>query len=221
MSRITKRIALEIIEHEGVVREAYKDSVGIWTWSVGITHFSGHMVNPRYLDKPATLKRCFEVFEWALRNNFLPSVLHEFRGFDLTEEQLGAALSFHWNTGGINQASWCDLWKEGKTREAREAFMNWSKPPEIIDRRKNERDLFFDGRWTSDGVVTEYGVLKPSYRPDFTNPIAIDVEDILNGLFGEPEPPPPEAISIDLPVEVARYLAKEIAEELERSQKGD
>ena len=39
---------------------------------------------------------------------------------------------------------------------ARKAFMSWSKPQDIIPRRKAERDLFFDGKWSNDGKATEY-----------------------------------------------------------------
>lgn len=211
---ITKRIALEIIEHEAVVRELYLDSVDVPTWSVGITHFSGHQVDPRYRDNPQSLERCFEVFEWALRVNFLPAVLREFQGHELTEEQLGAALSFHWNTGGINQAIWCDQWKDGRVDDARASFMNWSKPPEIIPRREKERDLFFDGIWTSDGVVTEYPVLKPSYKPDFRHPKQVDVDHILDDLFGEEELPP-KVVEIDLSREAAQELYDQLKPQLE------
>ena len=72
--KITPRIAAELISHEAIVREAYLDSVDVWTWSVGITSASGHTVWPRYLDNPQTLRRCFEVYEWAIRTNYLPAV---------------------------------------------------------------------------------------------------------------------------------------------------
>lgn len=39
--KITARVALELASHEGLVRQAYKDSVGVWTWSIGITSASG------------------------------------------------------------------------------------------------------------------------------------------------------------------------------------
>ena len=52
---ITVKIAQEIVSHEAIVREAYKDSVGVWTWSVGITNASGHKVFPRYKDNPQSL----------------------------------------------------------------------------------------------------------------------------------------------------------------------
>lgn len=175
---VTVRIALELLEHEAIVPEAYKDSRGIWTWGVGVTNNSGHFVD-RYKDNPQTIKRCIEIFVWLMRERYLPGVLDAFRGHPLAEHELGAALSFHYNTGQIAAAEWVRLVKDGKRDAARDAFMNYSRPKEIIARRKAERDLFFDARWTSDGKVVVYDVGKPSYNPKWSSARLIDVRDAL------------------------------------------
>lgn len=154
-NKVTRKISKEIISHEAIVRQAYKDSKGIWTWGVGVTNASGHSVN-RYIGNPQSLERVLEVYEWLLETKYLPDVLEAFQGKELTEEQLGAALSFHWNTGGIKGARWVELFNEGDLKGSKEAFMNWSKPPEIIPRREKERDLFFEGAWSAGDTVTEY-----------------------------------------------------------------
>ena len=74
MRTLTPRILGEILQHEGLAREAYRDSVGVWTWSVGITDASGHKV-ARYRDNPQTIGRCLEVFVWLLETRYLPAVL--------------------------------------------------------------------------------------------------------------------------------------------------
>ena len=33
---LTRRTLLELVYHEGIVLEAYKDSKGIWTWGIGV-----------------------------------------------------------------------------------------------------------------------------------------------------------------------------------------
>lgn len=181
---LTQRIVLEILEHEAIVLEAYKDSVGVWTWGVGVTSKSGHGVD-RYKDAPQTVQKCLEIYVWLLREQYLPAVLKAFQDFPLTECELGAALSFHYNTGAIGTADWVKLVKQGRRPEAREAFMAWSKPKEIIGRRKLERDLFFDGRWTSDGKVTVYPeVSKPSYAPKWSSAVQIDVREPLAKVMG-------------------------------------
>lgn len=178
---LSDRIMLEIIEHEAIVCEAYKDSVGVWTWGVGVTDMSGHHVL-RYKDNPQTIERCLEVYEWLLREKYLPAVLKAFTGFPLTENQLGAALSFHWNTGGIGRADWVTSVKAGKTEQAKREWLNWSSPKEILGRRKLERALFFDGAWSSDGLVTVYNVNKPSYSPKWSSAHQVDVRDALKAV---------------------------------------
>lgn len=161
---LTPRIAAELIAHEGVVAEAYRDSVGIWTWSVGLTDACGHKVG-RYRDNPQPLSRCFEIFIWALKENYLPPVLAAFGHHDPAEHELAGALSFHWNTGAIGRAEWMRLFRSGQAGAAHEAMMNWAKPASLALRRRRERALFFEGRWTGDGTALVYDVAKPAYRP--------------------------------------------------------
>lgn len=179
---VTPSVAMEIISHEAIVQEAYKDSVGNWTWSVGITNASGHTVYPRYKDNPQSLERCIEVFLWVLQNNYVPAVKAAFRS-PLSESQFAAALSFHYNTGGIGRAEWVTEWNRGNAEVARSAIMNWRKPPEIIPRRKKEQALFFDGTWSSDGKATVYAVSKPSYSPKWSSAKKVDVSKIINSLL--------------------------------------
>ncbi len=178
--RITPRIALEIAAHEGLVRQTYLDSVGVPTWSVGLTRATGHDVR-RYWGKPQPLERCLGVYVWAL-DNYADAVRAEFAGHDLTEAQFGGALSFHWNTGAIRSATWPDLWKAGKTASARRSFLSWRKPPEIIERRKKDAALFFDGKWSSTGFVPEYTRLTRRKTPDWNSRVLTDVSEALASL---------------------------------------
>lgn len=172
---LTERGVLELISHEAFVQEAYKDSVGVWTWAIGVTNASGHEVCPRYKDNPQSLARCIEVSVWLMRTKYLPDVLKAFEGRALTEAQLTAALSFHYNTGAIGRADWVKSWKAGLTEIARAQIMNWKSPPEIVERRAKERDLFFDGKWSGDGMATAYPVSKPSYSPAWGKAKRVDV----------------------------------------------
>jgi len=180
---LTVRGAVELIGHEAIVREAYKDSVGVWTWGIGVTSASGHDVG-RYKDNPQPVTRCLEVFIWLLRERYIPAVEKAFSGKALNEAQFAAALSFHYNTGAIASADWVKQWKQGEIAQARTAIMNWRKPASIIPRREKERDLFFDGKWSGDGKATVYPVLKPSYQPDFRHPQRVDVTDDVAALIG-------------------------------------
>lgn len=178
---LTPKIAAFIAAKEGLVREAYKDSKGIWTWALGVTNASGHEVHPRYLNNPQSIERCIEVSLWLMANKYLPAVAKAFTGHDLTEAQLAAALSFHWNTGAITSAGWVKLWKAGEVAQARRAFMEWRKPAEIIPRRQQECDLFFGGKWPS-LICPVYPVRKPGYSPHWSKAERIDLLPIIEGM---------------------------------------
>ena len=60
-------VAMEVASHEAIIRQAYEGSHGIWTWSVGLTSATGHVVE-RYIGKPQSLEHCLSVYVWALDN---------------------------------------------------------------------------------------------------------------------------------------------------------
>lgn len=185
MRELTPRIVGELLAHEGLVPEAYRDSRGVWTWSVGITSASGHRVE-RYRDNPQSLGRCLEVFVWLLTTRYLPAVLAAFGAFEPEEHHLAAALSFHWNTGAVARAVWLKRFLAGDSG-ARGAMLDWRRPPEVLPRRRKERDLFFDARWSGDGSALLYEVAKPSYRP--VHPRRVEVAPLLATLLPSvPEP---------------------------------
>jgi lysozyme len=172
---LTERTVIEIVEHEAIVLEAYKDSVGVWTWSVGITSKSGHDVTG-YKDAPQTLAHCLAVYIWLLREKYLPPVLKAFTGHPLTENQLAAAVSFHWNTGAISKTEWVPLFKAGKIAQARQFLLtHYLNGGDLTSRRKAEAALFFDGNWIGDGTVIVWPVKKPSYTPNWSKPQMVDI----------------------------------------------
>lgn len=186
---IDYRTAMEILTHEAIVRQAYKDSVGKWTWSVGLTSATGHDVE-RYIDRPASMERCLEVFVWALQK-YATDVNRAFAGHSLSPEQFAAALSFHWNTGAILKATWVRKFKAGDMAGAKKSFMDWRKPPEIVPRRKKERDLFFDGVWSSDGTVTEYTRLTKNHTPVWSSAKRVNIEAELRAVLSPSNAVPP------------------------------
>ncbi|WP_338606844.1 hypothetical protein V6617_10030 [Pelagibacterium nitratireducens] len=179
-------VALEVAAHEALIRQTYKDSVGVLTWCVGMTNATGHTVQ-RYIGNPAPLQHCMNVYAWALKN-YAAGVYRAFAGHKLTKAQFAAALSFHWNTGAIERASWVKLWKQGKTDEAKRAIMNWVTPPEIEGRRERERDLFFDGKWSNTGTMIEYTRVGANMTPDWSSARRIKVATELRNAFAKTPP---------------------------------
>lgn len=184
MKMITQKIFAEIAYHEAVVRESYKDSEDVWSWGIGVTDTSGHDV-AQYRRNPQPMEAVLKVYKELLRDKYLPSVLEVFEGHVLSEAQLAAALSFHWNTGGIKRAVWVEKYKAGDIAGARKAFMNWRSPKNIIPRRRAERDLFFDGVWSGDGTVIEYTKVTNSGYPVWSSAKRIKLPDMT-----EPVPKP-------------------------------
>jgi lysozyme len=182
MNEITYRTALEIVSHEAVVREAYKDGGGVWTWSIGITSATGHKVE-RYIGKPQPMEHCLAVFVWALEK-YAQDVRDVFRGYQLTEAEFAAALSFHYNTGAIRKASWVANFKAGRKSSAEVGFKAWNKDngkvvPGLVTRRAKEADLLFRGKWSATGTVIEYTQLTPRSTPNWSSGKRVNVEAAL------------------------------------------
>jgi Phage-related lysozyme (muraminidase) len=173
--RLTARGAAELIGHEAIVLEWYRDSEGVGTWGIGVTDASGHRVG-RYKDNPQPIARCIEVYLWLLDTHYIPDVRRAFGGCQLTEAQFAAAISFHYNTGAILRTDWVKLFKAGKMSQA-QSFLegHYLNGGDLAERRKKEAALFFDGVWSGDGTTTVWPVRKPSYTPAWGKGERVDV----------------------------------------------
>lgn len=202
--KITPNVALEVASHEALIRQAYKDGVGVWTWSVGLTSATGHDVE-RYIDNPQPLRHCLDIWLWALEN-YAETVRRVFHGFPLTEAQFAAALSFHWNTGAIRNASWVDAFKAGNMADAERRLGLWTKSggrdtPGLVLRRKREANLFFRGHWHNRGHITEYTRVTKRHTPDWSSGSQLYIEPQLRELLeGTPvDPSHPDPVDQTLP----------------------
>ncbi len=170
--KLTPKIVAAVAHEEGIVLEAYKDSRNIWTWALGVAETGGHDVL-KYKDKPSTIEEAISKSIEAMKEGYLKDVQEAFNGCRLKEHEIAGALTFHWNTGKIEKASWVNLWKDGKISEARASYMEWRNPPEIIPRRTRDAALFFDAKWPEDMRAPLFSVSKPSYKPFKPKPIEI------------------------------------------------
>lgn len=139
-----------LTQREGVRLKAYRDSVGVWTIGVGHTAAAGPPTPaPGMVITEEECDRIFirdlvlyeQAIEKALR---VPVEQHEF----------DALVSICFNVGPRFADSTCIKRLNAKDRKgAAEAIMMWSKPPEIIGRRRTEQKQF----------LTPYGA--PTARP--------------------------------------------------------
>lgn len=174
-AELTVRVGCELVGHEAIVLEWYKDSKGVGTWGIGVTSRSGHSVE-RYKDNPQSIEKVLEIYVWLLRTKYIPDVIKAFGSFNLSEAQFAAALSFHYNTGAILKTDWVGLVLRGLFPAAREFLeTHYLNGGDLKERREAEAALFFDGVWKGDGTTTVWPVKKPSYTPDWAHGKKVDI----------------------------------------------
>lgn len=177
MTELTVKTVLYVASKEGMVQEMYYDNANPprKTWALGVTDESGHLVG-RYKDNPQTLQKCCDVSIWLMKNSYLKDVLKAFGTHQLTEAQLAAILSWHWNTGRILNTDLVGLIKTGKLKEAEKFWRTkYTNGGVLQSRRDSEANLFFKGVWPSSLLVPIYPVNKPSYTPAWGKAKLVDL----------------------------------------------
>ncbi len=180
--KTSQRGLAEIAGHEGIVTSCYLDSVGVKTIGIGHTALAG-APDPGSVSGALEIAEIMEIFARDIAR-FEARVAQAFTR-PLTQAQFDAAVSFDFNTGGILRASWVRHFNEGNDEAAYKAFMNWSKPGQIIPRRKAERDLFFKAHYSHAGYASVIPV-SPSLKPDYARASRVNVVKLLEGS----KPPP-------------------------------
>lgn len=151
--KISKRGFIELVCHESIVLNPYRDSRGVWTVGVGHTAAAG-LPDPRGGKHNYSLSEVIAIFRRDVRY-FEKRVCGAFVR-RLNQSQFDAAVSFDFNTGAIERAAWVRHFNSGDIKKARVSFLNWRRPREIIGRRKKELRLFFEGIYSGDGWVNLY-----------------------------------------------------------------
>jgi lysozyme len=177
--------------HEGIVPAPYLDSVGVWTYGIGHAETSGLAPNPRHMprgmpvDLDAELTRVFEVFAKDMER-FSADVNRAVK-VPMKQHEFDAAVSFHFNTGGIARATWVKSWNAGNKTAASAQIMNWRKPPEIIGRRKAEQRLWTHGNY-GDKQVAVFGITS-SNKPRYSDVRRRLTQDDVVRLMGRTDSP--------------------------------
>jgi lysozyme len=146
VQHVSKKGLDDLVHSEGVRTNAYKDSVGVWTIGVGHAATSGRAPIPKAGMK-ITTAQAFEILADDLAQVYEPDVRKALG--PVPQHVFDGAVSFHFNTGRIDTASWVDSYLAGDMKEAERRFLLWNKPPEIIGRRKREVNLIFRGKYAT------------------------------------------------------------------------
>jgi lysozyme len=171
--------------HEGIVPAPYRDSVGVWTYGIGHTAAAGNpdpskMARGMPADLDAALRDVFDVFRADLPK--YEAGVNRALKVKVSQAQFDALVSFHYNTGAIGRASFVKKLNAGDVAGAAAGMMAWSKPKEIIPRRKSEQALFAKGTYPT-GQVTVWGADKTGrviWKP-VRRLTKAQVMDMLNG----------------------------------------
>jgi len=149
--RVSDKGLAFIAGHEGVVTRAYRDVAGVWTIGVGHTASAG-APTPR-AGLTITRAQAFEILgrdvvRFERRVDAALGAVGQ-RAFD-------GAVSFDFNTGAIDRASWVKAYRAGNMTAARLGLMKWVKAGGrtvrgLVRRREAEARLIFDGDYGSSG----------------------------------------------------------------------
>lgn len=193
--KVSRQGIIEIASHESIVDMPYRDSRGVWTIGVGHTASAGPPDPSRMpRGRRVPLSEIFQIFARDLAN--FERRVNKAVKVPVAQHEFDALTSFDFNTGGIDRATLVRHLNSGDRAEAASAFMNWSKPPEIIDRRTKEMELFRSGHYSSNGKVSIYPADKNG-RVQWRRGKTVDASKVLDpSVFGDA----PEAPLFDAPV---------------------
>jgi len=174
---------------EGIVVAPYKDSVGVMTYGIGHTANAGG-VDPKTMTKgnPVNID---EAIKNAISLFAVDIVKYEDRvndavNVDLKQHEFDALVSFDYNTGGIYKASFVKKLNAGDIEGAIAGFMSWSKPPEIIPRRRSEQFLFGAGQYGGH-AINVWGV-RSGDRVDWSKPLKTITPEQLANMMASKKP---------------------------------
>jgi lysozyme len=137
--RMSKQGRKLLIQREGVRLKAYKDSVGVWTIGVGHTASAG--APAPIPGMTITAAECDEILTRDLRQ--YEQAIERALKVPVADHEFDALVSICFNVGPKFGSSTCiKRLNAGDRKGAAEAIMMWSKPPEIIGRRRTEQQQF-------------------------------------------------------------------------------
>ncbi|MEP1613401.1 MAG: glycoside hydrolase family protein [Roseobacter sp.] len=163
------------IRSKGVVLKAYRDPVGVLTIGAGLTKFSG-VVTP----KPGmtiTRQEASRLLAKALERNYEPTVSDMMPGAN--QHEFDSGVSFHFNTGAIQRASWVKEWRSKNWVAVSAKIKLWRKAggkvlPGLVRRRDEEFKLMMSGIYEKPVEIVQ--------KPDFAKIVVPLSDEELNAL---------------------------------------
>lgn len=142
-----------LIAQEGFIPYAYNDSQNHATFGVGHLLHRGRVTAADRAQwgtkaKPKPRALVVRVLREDLANRFEPAVRDTIKK-PLKAHQFDAlvSLAFNIGTGGFKGSTVARCLNQGDFQGAADAILMWKKPPEILPRRRRERELFLNGKY--------------------------------------------------------------------------
>jgi lysozyme len=129
-----------LTEREGVRLKAYLDTKGIPTIGIGHTSMAGQ---PRVeMGMTITRQECDEIFLRDLAK--YERAVNDVLKVPVAPNEFDALVSFCYNIGpgGLARSTTVRKLNAGDRKGAADGFLLWDKPPEIMGRRRSERQQF-------------------------------------------------------------------------------
>ncbi|KQZ14329.1 hypothetical protein ASD44_09770 [Mesorhizobium sp. Root554] len=163
---------------EGVVLKTYRDSAGVLTIGAGLTASSG-VIKPK-LGMTITRAQATSLLRQALAKNYEPRVTKAMPG--AKQNEFDGGLSFDFNTGAIDRATWVKQWVTGASAASVRASLGaWNKAggkvlPGLKRRRAEEADIILADKWPADLRIAQASV-EPGYYAEFV--VSVTAEEIV------------------------------------------
>lgn len=171
--KISQQGLEKIVQREGVILHAYRDSVGVWTIGTGHTTAAG----PPEVHPGMVITK--EQNDEILRQDLKPieEQFVQYVHVDVTQNQYDAIISIVFNVGpkfwhstAVQRLNSHDV--EG----AAEAILMWNKPPEIKGRRHTEYVQFLTPDSISTGTTVSIPTPAPTPTPTIPSGPELDQE---------------------------------------------
>lgn len=152
--KTSDRGLMALIGHEGVVQSRYKDAVGVWTIGVGHTAAAG-APDPAKMTAIMPMREVFDLLRKDAAK--YEAGVNKAVKVALEQHEFDALVSWHFNTGRINNTKSPPAWladlNAGRKKAAGEKLRNsivtagGKRLQALVDRRAAESTLFLHGTY--------------------------------------------------------------------------
>lgn len=143
-----------ILTHESIILSAYDDGGGVLTIGAGHTAMAGPPTPTGGMK--ISLEESFNIFRQDLRK--YEGEVFQAINVSLSQNQFDALVSWHFNTGRINNSTLTTKLNDGDYAGAAKEFSNWNKSNGkvlrgLVNRRKRETAIFGSADYGDESVI--------------------------------------------------------------------